>query len=158
MYFAPTSALLPTLYRYFFLAISSVVVIGIPFVWNFYLESFQKKRILSLVFEGSDPEAEYNLVQSKAAIASGGLAGNNLRQLYEFTNGFVYFFVGILRKFRAGLGIRRAPEWMIKCHLEWLYRIFSEPAKQIRRVWNILKVTPSIILDEWKRKKRCLNS
>lgn len=64
-------------YRYFLLAISSVVVIGIPFVWNFYLESYQKKRILSLVFEGSDPKAEYNLVQSKAAIASGGLAGNN---------------------------------------------------------------------------------
>ena len=53
-----------------------MVVIFIPFVWNFYLELFQKERILSLVFEGSDPEAEYNLVQSKAAIASGGLSGN----------------------------------------------------------------------------------
>jgi len=63
-------------YRYFLLAISSVVVIVIPLVWNFYLAAYQKERILSLVFEGSDPEAEYNLVQSKAAIASGGLAGN----------------------------------------------------------------------------------
>ncbi|MBR6880861.1 MAG: rod shape-determining protein RodA [Clostridiales bacterium] len=64
-------------FRYFLLAASSVIVIGVPFVWNFYLESFQKKRILSLVFEGSDPKSEYNLVQSKAAIASGGLSGNN---------------------------------------------------------------------------------
>lgn len=64
-------------YRYFMLAISSVIVIVIPFLWNFYLEAYQKERILSLVFEGSDPKAEYNLVQSKAAIASGGLAGNN---------------------------------------------------------------------------------
>lgn len=64
-------------YRYFLLAISAVVVGGLPLVWNFYLAPFQKKRILSLVFEGSDPEAEYNLVQSKAAIASGGLSGNN---------------------------------------------------------------------------------
>ena len=64
-------------YRYLFLAVSSVIVIGVPAVWNFYLKSYQKKRILSLVFEGSDPEAEYNLVRSKAAIASGGLAGNN---------------------------------------------------------------------------------
>lgn len=63
-------------YRYFLLAASSIIVIGIPFVWNFYLEDYQKKRILSLVFEGSDPKAEYNLIQSKAAIASGGLAGN----------------------------------------------------------------------------------
>lgn len=64
-------------YRYFLFAASSIVVIGVPFVWNFYLASYQKKRILSLVFEGSDPKAEYNLIQSKLAIRSGGLAGNN---------------------------------------------------------------------------------
>ena len=64
-------------YRYFFLAISSVIVIVVPFVWRFYLKAYQRKRILALVFEGSDPEGEYNLVQSKAAIASGGLAGNH---------------------------------------------------------------------------------
>ncbi len=64
-------------YRYFILAASSIIVIGVPFVWNFYLASYQKKRILSLVFEGTDPKSEYNLVQSKAAIASGGLSGNN---------------------------------------------------------------------------------
>ena len=64
-------------YRYFLLAASGVIVIGVPFVWNFYLKDYQKKRILSLVFEGTDPEAEWNLVQSKAAIASGGLSGNH---------------------------------------------------------------------------------
>ena len=64
-------------YRYFLLAISVAVVGVIPIVWNFYLKPFQKKRILSLIFEGSDPVAEWNLVQSKAAIASGGLTGNH---------------------------------------------------------------------------------
>ena len=64
-------------YRYFLLAISSVIVVVVPFVWKFYLADYQRKRILSLVFEGSDPKSEYNLVQSKAAIASGGLAGNH---------------------------------------------------------------------------------
>jgi len=63
-------------YRYFFLTISVGIVVVIPLVWSFYLEAYQKKRILSLIFEGSDPEAEYSLVQSKAAIASGGLTGN----------------------------------------------------------------------------------
>lgn len=63
-------------YRYFFLALSAAVVGGLPMVWLFYLESYQKKRILSLVFEGSDPQAEYNLVRSKLCIASGGLSGN----------------------------------------------------------------------------------
>ncbi len=64
-------------YRYFLLAISGTVVGIIPIVWNFYLEPYQKKRILSLIFEGSDPVSEWNLVQSKAAIASGGLTGNH---------------------------------------------------------------------------------
>ncbi len=62
-------------YRYFFLALSGVIV-AFPFFWNFYLEPFQKKRILSLLFEGSDPTAEYNLIQAKTAIASGGIIGN----------------------------------------------------------------------------------
>ncbi|MBP5654392.1 MAG: rod shape-determining protein RodA [Clostridiales bacterium] len=64
-------------YRYFVLAISSVIVIIIPLVWTFYLEAYQKNRILSLIFEGSDPRGEYNLVQSKTAIMSGGLTGNH---------------------------------------------------------------------------------
>ena len=64
-------------YRYFLLAISGAVVGVIPIVWNFYLKPYQKKRILSLIFEGSDPVSEWNLVQSKQAIASGGLTGNH---------------------------------------------------------------------------------
>ncbi len=62
-------------YRYFFLGMSSVIIAA-PFVWNFYFSAIQKKRILSLLFSGSDPEAEYNLNQAKSAIASGGIAGN----------------------------------------------------------------------------------
>ncbi len=62
-------------YRYFFLGVSSVIIAA-PFVWNFYFSAIQKKRILSLLFSGSDPEAEYNLNQAKSAIASGGIAGN----------------------------------------------------------------------------------
>ena len=64
-------------YRYFLLAISVAIVGVIPMVWNFYLKPYQKKRILSLIFEGSDPVSEWNLVQSKAAVASGGLTGNH---------------------------------------------------------------------------------
>ena len=63
-------------YRYFMLALSGAVLV-VPLFWNFYLEEYQKTRILSLVFAGSDPKAEYNLVQSKAAIASGGLSGHH---------------------------------------------------------------------------------
>ena len=64
-------------YRYFLLALSSFIVIILPAVWTFYLKPYQKDRILSLLFQGSDPRSEYNLMQSKAAIASGGLTGNH---------------------------------------------------------------------------------
>lgn len=64
-------------YRYFLLAFSSFVVIVVPAVWTFYLKPYQKDRILSLVFQGSDPRSEYNLQQSRYAIMSGGLTGNH---------------------------------------------------------------------------------
>ena len=64
-------------YRYFLLAFSSFIVIVVPLVWTFYLKPYQKERILSLLFQGSSPQSEYNLQQSKMAIASGGLGGNH---------------------------------------------------------------------------------
>lgn len=64
-------------YRYFLLAFSSFVVIVVPLVWSFYLKPYQKERILSLLFQGSSPQSEYNLLQSQLAIASGGLSGNH---------------------------------------------------------------------------------
>ena len=61
--------------------------------------------------------------------------------------------VGAVFNFRAGLGIKRAPDWMVKTHLEFLYRIFSEPRKQLRRVGQILRWTPAILREE-RRKNR----
>lgn len=52
--------------------------------------------------------------------------------------------VGAVFNFRSGQGIRRAPQWMVKCHIEFVWRIFSEPRKQIRRCLNIICTLPSI--------------
>lgn len=62
--------------------------------------------------------------------------------------------VGAVFNFRAGLGIRRAPQWMVRCHLEFVYRIFTEPRKQLRRVWQILRWTPAILREERALQKR----
>lgn len=59
--------------------------------------------------------------------------------------------VGAVFNFRSGLGIRRAPGWMVKCHIEFVWRIFSEPRKQIRRCWDIICTLPSIYTEEKKR-------
>lgn len=61
--------------------------------------------------------------------------------------------VGAVFKFFSGVGEKRAPKWMVKNHLEFVYRLFSEPGKQWRRVREILFNLPSIIREE-KRKSR----
>lgn len=56
--------------------------------------------------------------------------------------------VGAVFNFRAGLGIRRAPQWMVRAHLEFLHRLWTEPRKQIKRIWQILRWTPAILREE----------
>lgn len=75
-------------------------------------------------------------------------------RLVKHLNRGVVIPVGAVFNFRAGLGIKRAPQWMVKSHLEFVYRIFSEPKKQIRRCWTIATTLPAIIHKEWRRKNR----
>lgn len=58
--------------------------------------------------------------------------------------------VGAAFKFHAGIKERRAPTWMVNNHLEWLYRIWQDPKKQIPRCFWIVRTTPRILLHEWK--------
>ena len=61
--------------------------------------------------------------------------------------------VGAVFNFFSGTGIRRAPDWMVRLHLEFLYRIFREPRKQLRRVRDIIWFTPAILRKERKKAK-----
>lgn len=60
--------------------------------------------------------------------------------------------VGAVFNFRAGTGERRAPQWMIRSHLEFMYRIFQNPGKQLRRCWKIVSAYPAIYIREKRRK------
>ncbi len=63
--------------------------------------------------------------------------------------------VGAAFKFMSGLsGHKRAPQWMIRLKLEWLYRILSEPKKQLGRCWLIVRTTPGILRREYQLKKK----
>lgn len=46
--------------------------------------------------------------------------------------------IGAAVDFEAG-NINRAPKWMSKCGLEWLYRTFKEPKRLAKRYWNDAK-------------------
>lgn len=62
--------------------------------------------------------------------------------------------IGATFNFFSGLDIKRAPAWMVKNHMEFIYRIYSEPSKQIKRCWGILSTLPAILRQEYKRKKQ----
>lgn len=65
----------------------------------------------------------------------------------------VMIAVGAAFKFFSGTEERRAPQWMVKAHLEFVYRIFSEPKKQLKRCGWIVITLPGLLYGEWKRKR-----
>ena len=86
----------------FILALISVLV-SIPFLWNYIIQPYQKKRILSFLNPESDPLGQgYQLIQSKIALGSGGLTGKGflkgtqsyLEYLPEKQTDFIFTLIG----------------------------------------------------------------
>jgi rod shape determining protein RodA len=58
------------------LLLAALSVPGAYLLWNFFMQEYQKQRVLTLLNPDSDPlGAGYNIIQSKIAIGSGGLFG-----------------------------------------------------------------------------------
>lgn len=66
----------------------------------------------------------------------------------------VMIAVGAAFKFYSGTDVKRAPEWMVKHHLEFIHRIYKEPRKQLKRCWGIVWSLPWLLWGEWRRKQR----
>lgn len=66
----------------------------------------------------------------------------------------VMIAVGAAFKFYSGTDTKRAPQWMIRCHLEFVHRIFKEPKKQLKRCSMILLTLPKLLVEEIIRKHR----
>ena len=66
----------------------------------------------------------------------------------------VMIAVGAAFKFYSGTGEKRAPQWMLKAHLEWVYRILCSPKKQLKRCSMIILTLPRLLIDEMRRKYR----
>lgn len=66
----------------------------------------------------------------------------------------VMFGAGAIFNFYANEpGLTRAPQFMVKLKMEWLYRVFQEPKKQSRRAITFLKVIPKALYQEYKSKR-----
>jgi N-acetylglucosaminyldiphosphoundecaprenol N-acetyl-beta-D-mannosaminyltransferase len=80
---------------------------------------------------------------------------NFMHRLQPYLKRGVMIGVGAVFNFYCGLenAPKRAPKWMIDHHLEFVYRVFSEPKKQIKRCRAILCVFPNIYKEEKQRSK-----
>lgn len=75
-----------------------------------------------------------------------------MSRLKPYLHHGVMIAVGAAFKYYSGVGLRRAPQWMVRCHLEWLYRLVKEPPKQFRRCFHIVRTLPTLLFREWRRK------
>lgn len=79
-----------------------------------------------------------------------------MNKLKPYLNRGIMIAVGAAFKFYSGLEEKRAPGWMVRHHLEFIYRIFSEPKKQLKRCWWIVITLPGLLFGEWKKKKNTI--
>ena len=76
-----------------------------------------------------------------------------MSKLQPYLNRGIMFGFGAIFNFNAGVGsVKRAPKWMLILKLEWLYRAFEEPKKNVPRYWNFIKILPRLIAQEIRKK------
>lgn len=74
-----------------------------------------------------------------------------MARLLPYLDQGVMFGFGAIFNFNAGVGnVKRAPNWMLKLKMEWLYRAIEEPRKNVPRYWSFLKILPKLIYNENK--------
>jgi N-acetylglucosaminyldiphosphoundecaprenol N-acetyl-beta-D-mannosaminyltransferase len=67
----------------------------------------------------------------------------------------VMFGFGAIFNFNSGIGkVRRAPKFLRNIYLEWLYRAYNEPRKNVPRYCRFVKILPKLIIQELVKIKR----
>ncbi len=79
-----------------------------------------------------------------------------MSKLLPYLSSGVMIAVGAVFNFYSGVGVRRAPKWMVDAHLEFFYRIMSEPKKQIKRCWGIISTLPSLLYNEKNEREKVI--
>lgn len=74
--------------------------------------------------------------------------------LQPHLNRGVMIAVGAAFNFIAGKEKKRAPQWMIDHHLEFVYRLKQEPVKQSKRCFHILRTLPGLLYNEWRESRK----
>ncbi len=152
-------------YRMIFLGTQQHILDGLKGQIMKFNPNVEKMKFIELPFRNVD-EFDYpeiaNLINNDHAdivwIALGAPKQEIfMANLKPYLNRGVMIAVGAAFKFYSGLDVKRAPDWMVNNHLEFIYRIFSEPKKQLKRCSWILATLPGLLFSEWKRKKHICN-
>lgn len=78
-----------------------------------------------------------------------------MEKLAPYLKRGVMFGIGAAFNFNSNVGsVKRAPKFMLNLRLEWLYRAFEEPKKNIPRYYNFLKLLPRLVSSELKNRYR----
>lgn len=76
-----------------------------------------------------------------------------ISKLYPYINQGVLFAIGAaFNFFLEDNKNQRAPQWMRKIHLEWLYRVCKEPRRVGKRAVDYFILLPKLIIMEFKNK------
>lgn len=75
-----------------------------------------------------------------------------MSKLIPYVNRGALLGIGAATNYFSG-EIKDIPSWAKKLHLIWLYRIFTEPNKQLKRLKSILLTFPKMIKEEKNRIK-----
>lgn len=89
-----------------------VILLVAPVVWTF-MEDYQRSRITTFISPESDPDAFYNILQSRIAVGSGGLVGkgyangtqSQLRFLRVRHTDFIFSVIAEEFGFVGGVGV-----------------------------------------------------
>ena len=74
-----------------------------------------------------------------------------MNKLRPYLRRGVLIAVGAAFKFYSGMEEKRAPAWMRRLKLEFVYRVYAEPKKQWTRCRHIITSLPRILQEERRR-------
>lgn len=148
-------------YRMFFMGTSSDILMGLKKTISKIDSRIENMTFYELPFctvDGFDYKAIAEMVNRDGADIIWVALGAPKQEIFmsklkPYLKHGVMIAVGAVFKFYSGgVDVKRAPEWMVKAHLEFVYRIFSEPKKQLGRCAWIVRTLPGLLIGEWRKK------
>lgn len=149
-------------YRMFFMGTSNDILMGLKNTISkidSWIEDMTFYELPFCTVDGFDYKAIADMVNKDGADIIWVALGAPKQEIFmsklkPYLKRGVMIAVGAVFKFYSGgVDVKRAPEWMVKAHLEFVYRIFSEPKKQLGRCAWIVRTLPGLLIGEYRRKR-----